>query len=299
MSRLHELNIFNQIKFETLDLRDIKNVNKVLKEYRPVYFAHLGSQSSVKMSYIKPNMTNESNLIISKNIIDSIEKYSKETIFFFPSSATIYEGYQNKTVSEKTNPQPKSIYSLSKFTTQKYIHTKLQDSDLQLNCGIMFSHESEFRRPNFFSKKIVEFLVNYKNNNTLRLKVGDLSIKRDIGYAEEYMEATYQILKQNNKSEYIVSSNCLYKLSDFVETCLKILDINYIFNLDDTSTSFTDKKTGIDFILSENAEFREFDLRGIKGDNSKIQEDLDWLPKVRIEEICKKMINFELKKVNN
>ena len=58
---------------------------------------------------------------------------------------------------------------------------------MQLNIGIMFSHESEYRRPNF-SKKVTQFLVDYKLHGNKNLKVGNLFLERDIGYANEYVE---------------------------------------------------------------------------------------------------------------
>ena len=87
-----------------------------------------------------------------------MDETSRDTIFFFASSATIYEGYQDITVNEDTKPLPKTTYAKSKYKTQKLIKEKLDDSDLQLNTGILFSHESEYRRP-FYSKKMTEFLI--------------------------------------------------------------------------------------------------------------------------------------------
>ena len=143
-------------------------------------------------------------MIITENFVNAIEKYSKDTIFFFPSSATIYEGYQNIQVNELTTPLPKTEYAKSKLISQEYISKKIEENDMQLNNGIMFSHESEYRRPNFFSKKITQFLVEYKYSGNINLKVGNLLIDRDIGYAKEYVDAIYKIIRANNRQNYIV-----------------------------------------------------------------------------------------------
>jgi GDPmannose 4,6-dehydratase len=253
----------------------------------------LASQSSVKKSQDFKKLTEESNYLISKNVIESLEKYSKDTIFFFPSSANIYEGYQNTTVDEHTLPLPLTNYAISKYKIQNLISKK---NNLQLNTGILFSHESEFRRPNFFSKRIADFLVRYYLGDKKCLSVGDLSIGRDIGYAEEYVEAIYQILKQNRKVEYIVSSNHLYQLSDIVENILELLDIKYETLIKDNMLSYIDLKTNNKFIVSDIKNFRTQDLIGIKGDNNKIKQDLNWTPKIKLDEICERMINYELNK---
>ncbi len=297
--RLKELDIIEQIQFETIDLRDKSNVDNLIKKYQPTYIAHLGSQSSVKKSFDNENLTNESNSLISKNIVDSIHDYSKESILFFPSSGTIYEGYENRVVTEETTPAPQSAYSISKYETQKYIQNKLTESNLQLNVGIMFSHESEYRRSNFFSKKIVQFLADYKNNNTLQLDVGDIFIERDIGYAQEYVDAMFEVMSLNEKTEFIISSNRLYRLSNFIENCLNILDINYELDTHKKIVNYKDSKTGLNFISSNITKFRKYDLRGIQGDNSKIKARIGWNPTVELQEICERMVSYEMKKRTN
>tara|TARA_B100001996_G_scaffold283553_1_gene223847 strand:- start:1921 stop:2892 length:972 start_codon:yes stop_codon:yes gene_type:complete len=294
--RLKELNIYDKIKFEITDLTNKNNLVSLLKRFKPIYFAHLASQSSVKKSFEYEELTNESNLVISKNIIDAIEEFSKETIFFFPSSATIFEGYSDTQVNEITRANPKTNYSRTKYKTQEYIQEKVNDSELQLNTGIMFSHESEYRRPNFFSKKITEFLVEYKNKGGIKINVGDLSLERDIGYAEEYVEAIYKILTNNKRTRYIVSSNSLYRLSDFIEHCLDFLEINYKVEINEKNISYLDKRNGFQFISSSKEEYRKYDLKGIRGDNSKILNELGWSPTIKLDGITKRMIDYEYKK---
>ena len=289
--RLKELNIYNQINFEVIDLMDVNKLVVLLKKNKPTHFAHLGSQSSVKKSSEFRELTQESNYLISKNIIESLEKYSQDTIFFFPSSATIYEGYQDKTVDEKTKPIPMTNYAISKYKTQQLISTK---KELQLNTGILFSHESEYRRPNFFSKKVIEFLSNYYFGKKECLRVGDISIERDIGYAEEYVDGIYKMMSKNQKNELIFSSNHLYKLKEIIDNSLDMLNIKYEILIEDNIVSYIDLKTSNKFIVSDKSEFRKYDLRGIRGNNTRIKEELDWEPKIKLEEICRRMVNYEL-----
>ena len=294
--RLKELQIYDQIKFEVIDLMNTNKLVDLLKKYKPMYFAHLGSQSSVEKSDKFKELTQKSNYVISKNIIENLEKYSKDTIFFFPSSATIYEGYRDKTVDENTKPLPMTNYAISKYKTQQFISTK---KELQLHTGILFSHESEYRRSNFFSKKVIEFLTNYYLGKKESLTVGDISIERDIGYAQEYVEAIYKMMKGNQKNKLIISSNNLYKLQEIIDVSLDLLGINYELLIEDEIVSYIDLKTSNKFIISENSEFRKYDLRGITGNNSRIKEELDWSPSIKLDEICERMVNYEIKKANN
>ncbi len=295
-TRLGDLFNNNNVEFIDVDLRDTTKLQDVIKEFSPVYFAHLASQSSVQDSFKDKKNTYESNTLVSNNLIDTIEKYSKETILFFPSSATIYEGYENTVVNESTPPKPKTVYSISKLETQNYIQKKIQTKNLSLNTGIMFSHESPYRNSKFFTKKIIEFLINYKKNNELNIKVGNLSIERDIGYAPEYVDAIFSILQNNKKEEYIISSNTLTKLYNFLNLCLDYLDIKYEVVISDNNVSYINKDNNFEFITSTSDQFRVHDLVGIRGDNKKILEQLSWKPTKTLEQICEIMIDFELGK---
>jgi len=281
-----------------VDFKNHNLIDDLFKSYQPDYFAHLGSQSSVKKSNISMDSKIDSDFLTLQRLVKSIEKYSMDTKLFFPSSATIYEGYSDKQVNEHTPPKPKTKYAISKLNSQNLLRKKVIESNLNFNTGIMFSHESEFRRPIFFTKKVVEFLVKYVADKEKILYVGNLSIERDIGYAKEYVEAIFKILINNNKTDYIVSSKVLYKLSDFINTCLKILDIDYEIISDGKKISYIDTKNKEIFISSQDNEFRKFDLLGIKGDNNKIFKDLGWSPEFKLYDICEKMIKYELKKMS-
>lgn len=292
---LLELGIYEKIKFEITELEKLENVEELVKKYKPTFLIHLASQSSIEKSNEYKDLTYKSNTLISKNIIDSIEKYSKDTVLFFPSSATIFEGHNNIIADEETEAKPLSNYAISKFSTQKYIDQKVSESNLILKTGIMFSHESEYRRDNFFSKKIIQFLTKYKNGSKESLSVGDISIKRDIGYAPEYSDAIFKILLLDNSEKYIVSSNTLYKLSDFIEFSLDYLQLSYEVIYEDKIIKYIDTSTGETFIESDVRQFRKHDLRNIQGDNSKLVTATGWKPKLKLEDICKKMIDYNLK----
>ena len=216
----------NKFRIESANLSDSKSVDQIIKTNKPNYLVHLGSQSNVRDSLNLSSQTIESNFDSTVNLINSISKYSKETKFFFPSSATIYEGYKSTTVNESTIPRPKSVYANSKFRTQEFLREVYETSDLDLNLGIMFSHESEYRRSKFFSKKVIEFLVKFKNGSKRNLELGNLNIKRDIGYAKDYIDAIYLMLSNKSDFDYIVSSNKLYELSRFVEASMDYLEKN-------------------------------------------------------------------------
>ena len=265
----------------------------MLKKYSPTYFAHFASQSSVFDSLKNKEDTYKVNHLQTLGIIESIKQVSAETVFFFPSSATIYEKYSNKIVNESLEPKPLSHYAKSKFNVQKYISELNETEELNLNTGILFSHESEFRKNTFFTKMIIEFLVNYKNNKSNPLTIGDISIERDIGYAKDYVDAIYKIMKSNLKEEFIISQNKLTKLSLFIQICLDTLGVEYIVRNRENNIEYVDLENNKTFIFSKKTKYRDYDLRNIQGDNTKILNKLSWSPTTTLVDMIKIMIDHE------
>lgn len=101
-------------------------------------------------------------------------------------------------------------------------------------------------------------------------------------------------MMNNQKSELIVSSHKLYKLKEIIDNCLDLLNIKYEILIEDDMLSYVDLKTNNKFIISDKNKFRKYDLRGINGDNTKIKKELNWRPKIKLEEICRRMVNYEI-----
>jgi GDPmannose 4,6-dehydratase len=55
--------------------------------------------------------------------------------------------------------------------------------------GILFNHESPLRPERFVTKKIVRAACRIRAGDRSRVKLGNLAIRRDWGWAPEYVEA--------------------------------------------------------------------------------------------------------------
>ena len=290
--RLKELKIFDKIEFEEVDLLNGKKVENTIKNHQPKSIFHLGAQTSVEKSFFYKELTKNSNIESTMNLINSIKKFSGDTDFIFPSSSTIYEGYKDKTVDEMTVPKPLSTYAKSKFFIQETLENTYIEN---FKIGIMFSHESEFRRSNFFTQKIVHFLWDFKNGNRKILHIGNIEIERDIGHAKDYMSLMGMFIRHTPNKKYIVSSNKLVSLKEFVVESLNYLDIDFEIETDGKEIHFVNKLNNKPFIVSESKSHRKIDLLGIKGNNKLAKKDFNWEPKYNLKKIVEEMIRYRIK----
>ena len=74
----------------------------------------------------------------------------------------------------------------------------------------MFNHESPLRNDDFVTQKIITGAISIFNKKKKFLDLGSINIERDWGWAPDYVEAMYLILRQRNPSDYIISLENLY-----------------------------------------------------------------------------------------
>ena len=110
------------------------------------------------------------------------------------------------------------------------------------------------------------------------MKIGNINISRDWGWAPDYVEAMYLILQQENPDDYIIATGKTISLKDFIKITFDYFGLNYK-----------------DFIIVDKSLLRPSDILTSKADNSKAKNILRWEPTKDIENVIKEMIEFQLK----
>ena len=141
----------------------------------------------------------------------------------------------------------------------------------------MFNHESPLRSSEFVTKKIIDVSKKIKKNKNIKLKLGNINIYRDWGWAPEYVMAIWLMLQKQKPIDLIIGSGKVFSLKDFVEEVFYQLDIN--------------KKN---LVSNVNKFKRGTDIQGYKANISQTKKVLKWQPKVGFKKIIYKMINNEL-----
>ena len=107
-----------------------------------------------------------------------------------------------------------------------------------------------------------------------------------------------KICERESQKMWNSHKESLIKLSDFIEFSLDYLQLSYEVLYEDRLIKYIDLSTGETFIESDAKKFRKYDLIGIQGDNSKLITATGWKPKLNLEDISKKMIDYELEVKN-
>ena len=274
---LIKLNIKKKIKFVTIKKNNYKKLNTILnKNFNEIYF--LGGQSSVINSFKKENETYHSQIDPIKYILDYIKNQKfKKSKFLYAGSSEIFGNQKKKKLNEDSLKIPQSPYGLSKLIGYEIIKSYREMFKLPVCTAILFNHESSLRKNNYVLKKISSKIKNINNNKKKKILLGNINIKRDWGWAPEYMQACYKILNSKKIDDYIIATGQTVSLKKII----KII--------------FKEKKLNMNkFVKITTKNKRKHEIFENYADISKIKKNINWRPASNYLKVINKLINNEI-----
>jgi GDPmannose 4,6-dehydratase len=200
---------------------------------------------------------------------------------------------------EETPFYPRSPYALSKLFAH-WVTVNYRESYGIFACsGILFNHESPLRGHEFVTRKITRSVAQVKLGLKNELRLGTLDVKRDWGYAPEYVEAMWLMLQHKGPDDYVVATGETHSVREFVEQAFKHIGIDIVWEGKETKEKGVDKKTGRILVEISPEFFRPAEVNILIGDSSKIRERLGWQPKTKFEDLVPIMVEADIRRVRN
>ena len=303
--RLKFLNILNNenLKLIVMDITDQHSVSICIKECKPDEIYNLAGQSFVGSSFNQPFVTINTCGLAILNILNSIVQFDPKIKLYQASTSEMfgnsYEVDENniKFQSESTNFNPCSPYGSAKLLAHNLVKNYREAYKLHASTGILFNHESPIRGSEFVTKKITQNVAKIKLGITESFEIGNLDSWRDWGFAEEYVQAMWLILQQENPDDYCIASERTNSVRKFIE--LAFLEINLIIDWkhDDeygSEVGYDNKNKKVRVIVKESLK-RSNELVYLKGNCEKAKRELKWESKTSLQELIKIMLDFDIK----
>jgi GDPmannose 4,6-dehydratase len=160
---------------------------------------------------------------------------------------------------EGTLLAPVSPYAISKVSGHMLIRNYREVHKMFCCAGILFNHESVLRPDHFVTKKILSTAVRISKGSREKLRLGNISVKRDWGYAPEYVKAMWLMLQQEQPDDYVIASGETHSLEEFVQMAFHSLGLDWK-----------------DHLEIDQALLRPADIAVTWGDPSKARKALGW-----------------------
>jgi GDPmannose 4,6-dehydratase len=274
--------IQHRLRLHAADLLDEHSLSEVVRESTPDEVYNLGAMSSVSQSWQLAVATAEYTAVGVTRLLEAIREIRPDARFYQASSSEMFGRAREAPQSESTPFYPRSPYGVAKvyghFITVNY----RESYGLHASSGILFNHESPRRGASFVTRRISHGVASIKLGHADELTLGNLDVRRDWGYAKEYVEAMWMMLQRESPDDFVIGTGVSHSVRDLVEAAFACVDLN-----------------PDEYVRIEPSLTRPADIEEVVADASKAREVLDWSPKVTFEQLVEMMVKADLEALSS
>ena len=277
--RINCAHLEDKITFVNGDLTDQNSISRVLKESNPDEVYNLAAQSFVGESWNTPEQTGDVTGMGALRMLEAIREYGKDIKFYQASTSEMF-GRMEKFANENTLFYPRSPYGVAKLYAHWITVNYRESYDMFNCCGILFNHKSERRGIEFVTRKITDAVAKIHLGLQDKVMLGNLDVKRDWGYAPDYVEAMWMMLQQDKPSDYVIATGEIHTLGDFLQSSFKEIGVD----------------NWEDYVGRDERYYRPADVFYLAGDAGKAKDELGWTPTTSFQDMVSKMVKNDIKK---
>jgi len=263
-------NLNKDAKFYKVDIVDIDNLSLVFEKEKPDYVIHLAAQISLRESLKNPIYDAEQNILGSINILECCRKFNVKKVVY-ASSAAVYGFPKYLPVDEKHPINPFSPYGVSKHTVEHYLQYYHENFEIGYII-LRYSNVYGERQDPLGEAGVIAIFIDKLKKGERPIIFGDGEQTRDFVYAKDVVEANLLALEKETENKvFNISTNTETSVNELFKKIKEIMNSN------------------INPIYKNPIK----EVRNIRLDNSLAEKELNWKPKVELNEGLKKIAKEE------
>ena len=269
---LARLGIMDDVEKVSMAGNDFRSVLQTLRRFRPDEIYNLAGQTSVGLSFEQPVETMESISGATLNLLEAVRFVDHSVRLYNAGSSECFGEAGDAPADERTPFRPMSPYAVAKCSAHWLVDNYRQAYGLHACTGILFNHESPLRPARFVTQKIVRAAADIGGGSGATLYLGDIGVRRDWGYAPDYVEAMWRMLRHDTPDDFVIATGRTEPLAYFVERAFAHFELDWR-----------------EHVRTDDGFLRPTDIREGKGDPSKAERVLGWRATHDIDDVVRLM----------
>lgn len=282
------------------DLGDSMSIVNVVSEVQPTEIYNLAAQSHVQVSFDSPEYTANVDATGVLRVLEAVRicGLTDSCRIYQASTSELYGKVEEVPQNENTPFHPYSPYAVAKQYGY-WIVREYRDAYHMFACnGILFNHESERRGETFVTRKITLAAARIKQGKQDKLYLGNLSSRRDWGYAKDYVECMWLMLQNSTPGDYVIATGVQHTVREFCTLAFHDVGIDLEWHGEGIEEKGIDKATSKILVEVSPDFYRPTDVVNLWGDPTKARAELGWNPNATsFEELVKIMVDSDMRKV--
>ena len=282
------------------DMGDSMSLVGLIGKIKPTEIYNLAAQSHVQVSFDAPEYTANVDAVGVLRIVEAVRQcgLTDTCRIYQASTSELYGKVEEVPQNENTPLHPYSPYAVAKLYGY-WIMKEYRDAYGMFCCnGILFNHESERRGETFVTRKITLAAARIKQGKQDKLYLGNLSSRRDWGYAKDYVECMWLILQNDKPDDFVIATGVQHTVREFATLAFHDVGIELEWKGKGADEKGIDKATGKVLVEVSPDFYRPTDVVNLWGDPTKAKAQLKWNPtKTTFEDLVKIMVDNDMKKV--
>ena len=275
-NNLKTLGVFDKIEVCSMITTDFRSVLQVLSRVKPDEIYNLAGQSSVGFSFKQPFETMESFSLATLNILEVIRFLDYPVRFYNAGSSECFGDTAGIAADEDSAFRPRSPYAVAKSAAHWEVANYRESYGLFACTGILFNHESPLRPKRFVTRKIITTACEIANGIGDILELGNIDIRRDWGWAPEYVDAMWRMLQTEEPEDFVISTGESNSLKDFCSIAFSEFDLDWT-----------------QYVRVNKSFYRPSEIMFGGGDASHAEKKLGWRATMKMKDVVIKMVEDE------
>ncbi len=269
--------IGRKVKFVDADLTDQTSLDRALQEVKPDEVYNLAGQTFVPASWSQPLLTMEVTGMGALRMLEAIRRHAPGAKFLQASSSEVFGKVEDGPQTEMTRLRPRNPYGAAKLFAH-HMTVNYRESYGMFACScIAFNHESPRRGVEFVTRKVSHQVARIKLGMADKLKMGNIEVRRDWGFAGDTVRAMWMMLQQSQPDDFVIATGITHSVKQLLEIAFTHAGLDW------------QKHVEIDPAL-----VRPLEDHPLSGDSGKASKILGWKPEVSFKELVQMMVDSDL-----